>query len=277
MSDNVGLSTPRGSGTSGYVQRNRAFIRPRDNAYAMPSNPREALAAQQKQHLNGRPREPDQGILEHDRKRAIEVRVFALRDELEDKAELDEDAIDEKCDALRKALTEEAQRNSGNTNNNGGGGRQRFKAHQVHEQARAKQIESERLRRALRINKDYEEGGHWRRQEEKQTLKRKQDEQGVGAKAEPERKGRESDKRRRRYSNESDGYSSYEEGEIGRSGGRRSPEPLKSVERPSGHEVRRHDKNADARAPGQQRHANSPSPIPPRARRYMLCGPNVIY
>lgn len=39
--------------------------------------------------------------------------------------------------------------------------------HQVHELADAKIKESERLRRALGISKNYEEGGHWKRQEER--------------------------------------------------------------------------------------------------------------
>lgn len=39
--------------------------------------------------------------------------------------------------------------------------------HQVHELADAKIKESERLRKALKISKDYEEGGHWKRQEER--------------------------------------------------------------------------------------------------------------
>lgn len=75
MSDNVGLSTPRGSGTSGYVQRNLAHIRPRDSAAPYPKD---------LDSLRHRQRQPDKGILEHDRKREIEVKVFELRDELED-------------------------------------------------------------------------------------------------------------------------------------------------------------------------------------------------
>ena len=39
--------------------------------------------------------------------------------------------------------------------------------HQVHELADAKIKESERLRNALKISKDYEEGSHWKRQEER--------------------------------------------------------------------------------------------------------------
>lgn len=75
MSDNVGLSTPRGSGTSGYVQRNLAHMRPRDRAAPYPRD---------LDQLKHRQRLPDQGILEHDRKREVEVKVFELRDQLED-------------------------------------------------------------------------------------------------------------------------------------------------------------------------------------------------
>lgn len=76
MSDNVGLSTPRGSGTSGYVQRNLAQMRPRD--YAAPYPPKDLDS------LRHRQRQPDKDILEHDRKRQIEVKVFELRDQLEE-------------------------------------------------------------------------------------------------------------------------------------------------------------------------------------------------
>lgn len=75
MSSNVGLTTPRGSGTSGYVQRNLSNLRPRDNAQPYP---------REVEDLRLRQRQPDKGILEHERKREIEVKVFELRDKLED-------------------------------------------------------------------------------------------------------------------------------------------------------------------------------------------------
>lgn len=76
MSSNVGLTTPRGSGTSGYVQRNLSLLKPRDQAAPYTKD-----YDQIKQH---RQRQPDKDILEHDRKREIEVKVFELRDRLED-------------------------------------------------------------------------------------------------------------------------------------------------------------------------------------------------
>lgn len=75
MSENVGLTTPRGSGTSGYVQRNLAHLKPRDHGAPYPKD---------LDSLRHKQRQPDKGILEHDRKRQIEVKVFDLRDKLEE-------------------------------------------------------------------------------------------------------------------------------------------------------------------------------------------------
>lgn len=47
------------------------------------------------------------------------------------------------------------------------GPKKQFKEHQVHEMADAKIKESERLRKALKISSNYEEGSHWKRQEER--------------------------------------------------------------------------------------------------------------
>ncbi len=75
MSSNVGLSTPRGSGTSGYVQRNLSALKPRNNIAPYPKD---------FETFKHRQRQPDKEILEHDRRREIEVKVFELRDRLED-------------------------------------------------------------------------------------------------------------------------------------------------------------------------------------------------
>ena len=154
MSDNVGLSTPRGSGTSGYVQRNLAHIKPRDAAAPYP--PRDL------DNLRHKQRQPDKAILEHERKREVEVKVFELRDKLEEE-EVEEDEIDKRCDELRQKLLADMERAAAAAS----APRRDIKMHKVHELADAKIKESERLRRALKISKDYEEGGHWKRQEER--------------------------------------------------------------------------------------------------------------
>jgi len=121
-----------------------------------------------------RQRQPDRQILEHDRRRAIEVKVLEERERLEEQNEeleakkqtpLTEDEIDEKCEALRRRLTKEMEE-EGDENRSSHRQRARpdsaprerrqFKSYQVHEQAEAKLQESERLRKALGIKKDWE-------------------------------------------------------------------------------------------------------------------------
>ncbi|KAK4106120.1 cwf21-domain-containing protein [Parathielavia hyrcaniae] len=180
MSDNVGLATPRGSGTSGYVQRNLAHMKPRD--MAAPYLPRNSNS--DADSMRHRPRQPDQGLLEHDRKREVEVKVFELRDRLEEEGFEDEEEIESQCDELRKKLLAEmeTERRRGGV---GPAPRKNFKMHQVHELADAKIKESERLRQALKISKDYQEGSHWKRQEER--LKKGLEQEADGAKDEARR------------------------------------------------------------------------------------------
>lgn len=73
---------------------------------------------------------------------------------------VEEEEIDRRCDELRQKLLAEM-----NSRNKANAPRRAFKEHQVHEMADAKIKESERLRRALKISSDYEEGGHWKKQE----------------------------------------------------------------------------------------------------------------
>ncbi|XRM44683.1 RNA-splicing factor [Aspergillus tubingensis] len=155
MSSNVGLSTPRGSGTSGYVQRNFAFMKPRNAGYGAPYPPISGANSSSDHPLDKpfKQRQPDKQILEHDRRRAIEVKVMEERERLEEENErieeemgqkskkkkeevkkeegeekvLTEEEIDERCEALRKRLVremeeEEKERERGNGGGNGGGG-----------------------------------------------------------------------------------------------------------------------------------------------------------
>lgn len=137
MSSNVGLSTPRGSGTSGYVQRNLSALKPRAQGAGQPYNLNDTARPP-------KVRKPDQDILKHDRLREIEVKVLELQDKLEEEGKLDEDEIEEECGKLRTKLVEDLEKGR---NRDGKGGK--AKSYQVHELAEAKARESEKLRRAL--------------------------------------------------------------------------------------------------------------------------------
>jgi hypothetical protein len=179
MSSNVGLSTPRGSGTSGYVQRNLSHLKPRDRQNGAPYSLDDFQKHKQ--------RKPDAEILEHERKRQIEVKLFELRDKLEDDG-VDEDDIETQVDKLRKKLEADSKKEQ---SKNARG----LKAHQVHDLAKAKIEETERVRKAFGIRQDYEEGSHWRKQDERRKemeMKRlkKEEEAAVTREENPRRESR---------------------------------------------------------------------------------------
>ena len=74
---------------------------------------------------------------------------------------VDEDEIELQTSALRKKLTSSSSSDAKSDRKG------QFKPHQVHELAQAKIEESEKLRRALGISANYEEGSHWKKQEER--------------------------------------------------------------------------------------------------------------
>ncbi|PGH09929.1 hypothetical protein AJ79_05545 [Helicocarpus griseus UAMH5409] len=182
MSSNVGLSTPRGSGTSGYVQRNLSHLKPRDAPYPPPLS-----SSNQQSGANGfRQRKPDKQILDHDRRRAIEVKILEERDRLEEENEeleedkrVSEEEIENRLEVLREKLVGELERDMaggvGGDRRDGKGGKKQFKTYQVHELAEAKIEESERLRRALGIRGEGKEGDEWRWGRDKDGGRRERD------------------------------------------------------------------------------------------------------
>ena len=77
MYNGIGLSTPRGSGTSGYVQRNFAAIKNRKEKVDYKTD---AELAKLDRSLN---KQPNKEILEHQWKRRIELKCVVLQDDLE--------------------------------------------------------------------------------------------------------------------------------------------------------------------------------------------------
>ena len=68
MYNGIGLETARGSGTNGYVQRNASFVRAKRDRVDYKT---EEQIAKAEAHTR---REPNQGIIDHERKRRLEVR-----------------------------------------------------------------------------------------------------------------------------------------------------------------------------------------------------------
>ena len=109
MYNGIGLTTARGSGTSGYVQSNK-FHRERSRLQ------RDDFHSQDLKTIHDREkkrrgddvskREGNRGILEHNEKRKIEVTLIAFRDKLEDDlGEGKEEDIERKVNEERARLT----------------------------------------------------------------------------------------------------------------------------------------------------------------------------
>lgn len=78
MYNGIGLQTARGSGTNGHVQRNFAAVRP-GKREANSYKTEEDLAKLDRQMNKG----PNQEILDHERKRKIEVKCAEYEETLE--------------------------------------------------------------------------------------------------------------------------------------------------------------------------------------------------
>lgn len=100
MYNGIGLPTPRGSGTNGYVQKNLAFIGNMkvQQQYKTDNDVKRADALLFK--------EPNKEILEHERKRKIELKCFELEQEMEEQGYIQSE-IEQKVNAVRKKLLDE--------------------------------------------------------------------------------------------------------------------------------------------------------------------------
>ncbi|KAJ8518352.1 hypothetical protein ONZ45_g4564 [Pleurotus djamor] len=193
MYNGIGLTTPRGSGTNGYVVRNLSTLRSHQSAQDRAS----AWDAAPPKH-----REPDQGILEHERKRKVEVKCLELQVELEDQG-VDEDEIDEKVNALRTKLLANLSSLAPSAKD--------LKSSDTHGLAAAKKTELSKMARALGTRSDYAEGDAFDKEkqeeirarrmaerEEKEQRRKEDQARMVEQKAKWEAERRERDRLRRR-------------------------------------------------------------------------------
>ncbi|KNZ80061.1 Pre-mRNA-splicing factor CWC21 [Termitomyces sp. J132] len=173
MYNGIGLTTPRGSGTNGYVIRNLSALRSYETAHDRAS----AWETAPPKH-----REPDEAILEHERKRKVEVKCLELQLELEDKG-IDEDEIEQKVGALRAELLKNLTALAPSAKS--------LKASDTHGLALAKKTELSKMARALGTRSDYQEGDAFD--------KEKQDEIRIRKQVEREERERKKEEERIRY------------------------------------------------------------------------------
>jgi len=120
MYNGIGLRTPRGSGTNGYIQRNLAYIPQERAEYVIGHRNEKKSNINEKLKKKPSKLRVDQSILEHQQKRAIEVEVFKEQCRLEESG-LDSTLIETKLNNFRQRLIEDYNRNGqlkSNNNNN---------------------------------------------------------------------------------------------------------------------------------------------------------------
>ncbi|TNN34243.1 Serine/arginine repetitive matrix protein 2 [Liparis tanakae] len=164
MYNGIGLTTPRGSGTNGYVQRNLSSLRvkrPRDERGGeRDDKDRERLESQ----LN---RQPNADILEHQRKRQLEVKCAELQDMMEEQGYSAEE-IEEKVNSFRMMLQEQQEPAAAAAD--------RPTATETHALAAANQQKNDRLRAAFGISSDYVDGSSFHAdRKEREKEKKEQD------------------------------------------------------------------------------------------------------
>ena len=104
MYNGVGLQTARGSGTSGYIQKNLSHLVPGQKPKAFQQNYGKILQ-QMKENPTPLPRPPNQQILRHEQLRQIEAECYKLEKQMKaDKIGSDE--IAEAVSKKRQELTE---------------------------------------------------------------------------------------------------------------------------------------------------------------------------
>eukprot|EP00256_Glycine_max_P068803 XP_025983398.1 nipped-B-like protein B [Glycine max] len=94
MYNGIGLQTPRGSGTNGYIQSNKFFVKPKISKVAENTKGFEA-----DQGTAGVSRKPNKEILEHDRKRQIQLKLTILEDKLIDQGYTDAEIAEKLVEA----------------------------------------------------------------------------------------------------------------------------------------------------------------------------------
>ncbi|KAJ1678630.1 RNA-splicing factor, partial [Spiromyces aspiralis] len=174
MYNGIGLPTPRGSGTNGYVTRNLSTLRTRQDFAGKPSDMLEPP----------KPKRIDKDILLHEMKRQVEIKCMELMDELEEKC-IPNDEIDAKVEELRSQLLKELEER----NHNGAlesRDSKSIKVYETHRAAEVKMQENTAIARALRIGDDYVEGSAFDR--ELQELKKQERRQEWELRQEQERR-----------------------------------------------------------------------------------------
>ncbi|KAL2544484.1 serine/arginine repetitive matrix protein 2 [Forsythia ovata] len=152
MYNGIGLQTARGSGTNGYIQANKFFVRPKTNKVVTDSS----KGFESGQGTAGVTGKANKEILEHDRKRQIELKLLVLEEKLTDQGYTDAE-IAEKLDEARKTLEVAAAKENEDWGSNAVVFSDKVSKTQTHQIAALKEKQMETLKAALGIGSEADE------------------------------------------------------------------------------------------------------------------------
>nr|KAF7434114.1 hypothetical protein H0235_002305 [Vespula pensylvanica] len=143
MYNGIGLQTPRGSGTNGHVQRNWAIIRKTKDKVNYKTDEGKI------EQIN---KQPNKEILDHVRKRKVEVKCAELADILEEQGFTTEE-VTKKVESYRSMLMGTEMKTSAPRDEFG-----RINVRETHQIAEAQQEKNAKLREAFGISEFFVEG-----------------------------------------------------------------------------------------------------------------------
>jgi len=152
MYNGIGLTTPRGSGTNGYVQGNCSAIRSKKNKHhGKPSDKKDLEKI----------KTPNVELLMHEEKKKIEIELYKLKSELIKKGELSQEEIDAKISEERTTRMKKVQEKFNQSSDSSKSKtlddtRDGIKSHQPSEQHSEK---ADKFKKALGIDKEYKKHG----------------------------------------------------------------------------------------------------------------------
>jgi len=169
MYNGIGLATVRGSGTNGYVTKNLSHVSRVRVAQVKSADSNNDFGAMKE------PRAPNLDIIDHNRKREVELKVLRLRDALEEQG-VARAEIEEKASELRRSLLAKLPPLTAASGSARPG--------ETHADAATKQQENAALKQALGIGSDYVGGSAYdqdlqARRKEERLAKRAAEEEEV--------------------------------------------------------------------------------------------------
>ncbi|KAL2544447.1 protein starmaker-like [Forsythia ovata] len=266
MYNGIGLQTARGSGTNGYIQANKFFVRPKTNKVVTDSS----KGFESGQGTAGVTGKANKEILEHDRKRQIELKLLVLEEKLTDQGYTDAE-IAEKLDEARKTLEVAAAKENEDWGSNAVVFSDKVSKTQTHQIAALKEKQMETLKAALGIGSEADEKKKHRDaqspnseesdDEDKPKIGHKKDVAAAGKRNETDAEVEKDDIQKGVKNNESE---RYESGLQGKGKSRRRGHEYSSDSDSSGKYMKgtkkKHKKGSKAQDDG--------SDLPPKSRRH---------